>query len=102
MATCEKCGEEFKPYWRLAELQDKRCEKCEYLEEERENNRIWTALLKAVVGFLLVIFTPVSSAWPLKILGYFLIMVGLIKLIEDALMHRGSSEGRPRRTSQRP
>jgi len=102
MTTCEKCGEEFKPYWRLAEVQDKRCEKCEYLEEERKNKRIWTALLKAAVGFLLILFTPSSSTWPLKVLGFFLIALGLIKLIEDALMHRRSKEGGLRMTSQRP
>jgi uncharacterized paraquat-inducible protein A len=102
MTTCEKCGEEFKPYWRLAEVQDKRCEKCEYLENERKDKRIWTALLKAAVGFLLIIFTPSSSTWPLKVLGFFLIALGLIKLIEDALMHRRSKEGGLRMTSQRP
>jgi len=102
MTTCERCGEEFKPYWRLAEVQDKRCEKCEYLEEERKNKRIWTALLKAAVGFLLILFTPSSSTWPLKVLGFFLIALGLIKLIEDALMHRRSKEGGLRMTSHRP
>ena len=102
MTTCEKCGEEFKLYWRLAEVQDKRCEKCEYLEKERKDKRIWTALLKAVVGFLLILFTPSSSTWPLKILGFFLIALGLIKLIEDDLMHRRSKEGGLRMTSQRP
>jgi uncharacterized membrane protein HdeD (DUF308 family) len=102
MATCEKCGEEFKPYWRLAELQNKRCEKCEYLKEKRKNKRIWTALLKVAVGFLLIIFTPASSTWPLRILGFFLIVLGLIKLIEDALMHRRSKEGSLQIKSQRP
>jgi hypothetical protein len=68
MTTCEKCGEEFKPYWRLAEVQDKRCEKCEYLEKERKDKRIWTALLKAAVGFLLTLLP--SSTWPLKVLGF--------------------------------
>ena len=98
---CEKCGEEFKPYWRLADLQNKRCEKCEYLEKEGKNKRIWTALLKAAVGFLLIAFTPSSSTGPLKILGFFLIVLALIKLIEDALMHHRSKEGGLRMTSQR-
>jgi hypothetical protein len=102
MATCEKCGEEFKPYWRLAELQNKRCEKCEYLEEEKKNKRIWTALLKAAVGFLLIVFTPSSSTWPLKGLGFFLVVLALIKLIEDALMHNRSKKGSLRIKSQRP
>lgn len=101
MAMCEKCGEEFKPYWRLADLQNKRCEKCEYLEKEGKNKRIWTALLKAAVGFLLIAFTPSSSTGPLKILGFFLIVLALIKLIEDALMHHRSKEGGLRMTSQR-
>ena len=96
MPTCEKCGEEFKPYWRLAEIQNKRCEKCEYLENERKDQRIWTALIKTAVGFLLIIFTPLSSIWPFKVLGFFLIILGLIKLIEDALMHRRSQAGRVR------
>jgi len=102
MATCEKCGEEFKPYWRLAELQNKRCEKCEYLEENRKNKRIWTALLKAAIGFLLILSAPSSSMWPLKALGFFLIVLGLIKLIEDALMHRRSKEGSLQIMSQKP
>ncbi|HPD61005.1 MAG TPA: hypothetical protein PKV48_04500 [Thermodesulfobacteriota bacterium] len=102
MATCEKCGEEFKPYWRLAELQDKRCEKCEYLEEEKKNKRIWTALLKIMVGFVLIIFTSSLSAGPLKVLGFFLVVLGLIKLIEDAIMHHRSNEGNLHIGPQRP
>jgi hypothetical protein len=101
MANCERCGEEFKPYWRLTEVQDKRCEKCEYLEENRKNKRIWTALFKAAIGFLLIIFTPSSSTWPLKTLGFFLIGLGLIKLTEDALMHRRPKEGSLQITSQK-
>jgi uncharacterized paraquat-inducible protein A len=93
MAMCKKCGEEFKPYWRLAEIQDTKCEKCAYLEEEKKNKRVWNALIKAVIGFLLIFFSSSFSAWPLKILGFFLVILGLIKLIEDALMHRRSHEG---------
>jgi hypothetical protein len=102
MAMCEKCGEEFKPYWRLADLQNKTCEKCAYLEEEKKNKRIWNALIKTTAGFLLIIFTPPSSAWPLKILGFSLIILGLIKLIEDAMMHRHSHERNLRIRSHRP
>ena len=92
MAICEKCGEEFKPYWRLAEIQDKKCEKCEYVEDEGKNKRIWTALLKVVVGFLIIIINQTKS-FPLEVVGILLIIFGLIKLFEDAIMHKRQKKG---------
>jgi len=93
MALCEKCGEAFKPYWRLAEVEDKRCEKCDYLANEGKDKRIWTALIKIVLGFLLIIFLPQSPPAPFHIVGFLLVTFGVIKLIEDAIMHKRTHKG---------
>jgi hypothetical protein len=89
MLKCERCGEEFKPYWQLTEIQDKKCEKCFYLENEKKELRLWTALIKIGIGFLLLIITPQSNV-PFTVFGFLLIILGLVKLIEDAFMHRHS------------
>ena len=90
MAICEKCGEEFKPYWRLTDIQDKRCEKCEYLGNEKQEKWIWNALLQIVTGFVIIIINPESINLPLEIIGFLLVLFGTIKLIEDAIMHKGT------------
>ena len=89
MVACEKCGEDFKPYWRLTDVQDKKCEKCEYLGEEDKEKRIWNALIQIVIGFLIIIMNPESSSLPLEVVGFILVLFGTVKLIEDALMHKG-------------
>ena len=89
MATCEKCGEEFKPYWRLADIQDKRCEYCEYVADKDKEKRIWNALIKIVIGFLIVIINPETVSIPLEAIGFLLVLFGTVKLIEDELMHKG-------------
>jgi len=89
MTTCEKCGENFKPYWRLAEVQEKRCEKCEYVGDEEKERKIWNGLIQIVIGFLIVLMNPESTSLPLEVIGFVLVLFGTVKLIEDALMHKG-------------
>ena len=89
MAMCEKCGEDFKPYWHLDDVQDKRCEKCEYRASEGKEKRIWNALVIIAIGFLIIIVNPESISLPLEIIGFLLVLFGTIKLIEDAVMHKG-------------
>lgn len=89
MALCEKCGDNFKPYWRLADIQEKKCEKCEYLADEKKERKIWNALIQIVIGFLLIIMNPGSFSVPLEVIGFVLVLFGTVKLIEDALMHKG-------------
>ncbi|RLA92816.1 MAG: hypothetical protein DRG25_05655 [Deltaproteobacteria bacterium] len=89
MPICEKCGEEFKPYWNFTDIQNKKCEKCAYLESEEKERRIWNALIKIMIGFLIVIINPESTCVPLEVIGFILILFGTIKLIEDAIMHKG-------------
>ena len=91
MATCEKCGDAFKPFWRLTEIQDKVCEKCLYAESGDKERRVWTALIKIIIGFLIIIITPPSRSLFLQVIGFFLVISGIIKLIEDAVMHGGIS-----------
>ncbi|MFH0813135.1 MAG: hypothetical protein V2A69_09925 [Pseudomonadota bacterium] len=89
MSACEKCGEDFKPYWRFTDVQEKRCEKCTYQESGEKENRVWNALIKIVIGFLIIIINPQSRSLFLEVIGFLLVIFGTIKLIEDALMHKG-------------
>ena len=91
MATCEKCGDTFKPFWRFADVQDKVCEKCLYLESGDKEVRVWTATIKIIVGFLIIIITPSPGSLFLHVIGFFLVISGIMKLIEDAVMHGGIS-----------
>jgi hypothetical protein len=89
MATCEKCGENFKPYWRLTDVQDKKCEKCEYVGDKQKEKRIWNALIQIVIGFIIIIMNPEALSLPLELIGFVLVLFGTVKMIEDAMMHRG-------------
>ena len=87
MPTCEKCGDEFKPHWRFTDVQEKVCEKCLYVESEEKEHRVWTALIKILVGFLVIIINPQSRSVFVEVIGFLLVILGTAKLIEDAVMH---------------
>jgi len=46
-------------------------------------------LIQIVIGFLIIIMNPGSSSLPLEVIGFVLVLFGTVKLIEDALMHKG-------------
>jgi hypothetical protein len=91
MATCEKCGDAFKPFWRFTDVQDKVCEKCLYGESGDKQRRVWTAMIKIIVGFFIIIITPSPGSLFIQVIAFFLVISGIIKLIEDVVMHGGIS-----------
>lgn len=95
MATCEKCGIPFKPYWQFMDVEENTCEQCAYQEDETKGQRLCTAFVKLVLGIVFIILSVVFDAFSLKLAGFIVLLFALLKLLEITTLGQGSSPQRP-------
>jgi len=82
MATCEKCGASFKPYWRFTDVEESICEHCVHQQDEKRKQRLVTAFVTLAIGLIAVIAGAAAASFFLKLAGFILLLFGLLKLIE--------------------
>jgi hypothetical protein len=95
MATCEKCGVTFKPYWQFMDVEDNTCEECVQQEDEKKGQRLCTAFIKLVLGIVFITLSVVFDAFWLKLAGFIVLLFALLKLLEITTLGQGSSLQKP-------
>ena len=95
MATCEKCGVTFKPYWQFMDVEETACEQCAYQEDEKKGQRLRTAYIKLALGIVFIVLSIVFDAFSLKLVGFIVLLFALLKLLEITTLSQGSSPQKP-------
>ena len=94
MATCEKCGTPFKPYWQFMDVEESTCEQCAYQEDAKRGQRQVTAFVKLALGIIVIILSIVFDSFFLKLAGFTVLLFALLKLLEITTL---SQEPPPRK-----
>ena len=89
MATCEKCGAPFKPYWQFMDVEESTCEQCVIQEDEKKSQRLYTAFVKLALGIVFVLLGVVFDAFLLKLAGFIVLLFALLKLLEITTLGQG-------------
>lgn len=85
MATCEKCGITFKPYWRFMDVEEETCEHCAQVEDDKKGQRLLTAFIKVILGIVLIAWNVLLvDSFFLQLAGFVVLIFGLLKLVEIA------------------
>jgi hypothetical protein len=92
MATCEKCGASFKPYWQFMDVEEHTCENCAHQADKKKGQRLVLAFTKVVLGIIAIaVSVLLLDSFFLQLAGFVVLIFGLLKLVEVAIIGQKAS-----------